>query len=157
MCSMLGRQPSSTRTDSCNSRFRTKRCVLGGWRPSGHIRTDSETLFPGIIASRPPLQEGLPPKTAFFGQKSQNPLSDPTYPKVPDSKIRPGRSQKLGQGCRRARTAINPASNTATALRAQKSSAPDKSRVNPPRKVGARSQLSGFRINGHESPFHRLS
>ena len=31
------------------------------------------------------------------------------------------------------------------------------SRMNPPRKVGARSWLPGFRINGYESPFHPLS
>ena len=28
-------------------------------------------------------------------------------------------------------------------------------RMNPPYKVGARSLLPGFRINGYESPFHR--
>ena len=34
---------------------------------------------------------------------------------------------------------------------------PPARRMNPPRKVGARSLLPGFRINGCESPFHSLS
>ena len=29
-------------------------------------------------------------------------------------------------------------------------------RMNPPHKVGARIWAPGFRINGHESPFHQL-
>lgn len=34
---------------------------------------------------------------------------------------------------------------------------PPSRRMNPPRKVGARSPVPGFRINGHESPFRVLS
>ena len=40
---------------------------------------------------------------------------------------------------------------------AKRKAPPPARRMNPPRKVGARSTLPGFRINGRESPFHGRS
>ena len=157
LCGMLGRQPSSTRTDSCNSRFWTKRGVLGGVGvrrgTSGRIPRHS---FPGLSRRDPLFKKGYPPKTAFLARRARIPCRTPPTRRYPTA--RSGQDgRKSWDKIAGARTAINPASNAASVPRAQKSPAPDKPRVNPPRKVGARSQLSGFRINGHESPFHRLS
>lgn len=140
------RATSSARPPTVEARSsRARRCTWS-YRPAPLPRAAPRMAGPATMADRKANQTAATrinkwPRIArpfhLCGMLGRQPSSTRT-----DSKIGPGQSQKLGQDCQRTRTAINPASNAASVPRAQKSSAPDKSRVNPPRKVGARSQLS---------------